>query len=76
MLFAASSARLSASGVDTSGLGAPFFTAMPMPVRTRSMRPPAILPCLINSSSAGASVRKMSTGSPRRKRGTSAPDGA
>ena len=31
-------------GVDTSGLGAPLFTAMPMPVRAISVRPGATLP--------------------------------
>ena len=43
--FAANSARFSASGVDTSGLGAPFRTAMPMPVRATSIRPGRTLPC-------------------------------
>ena len=75
-LFAASSARLSASADDTSGLGAPLRTAMPMPVRTRSMRPPTTKPRLISPSIAVLSVRKMSTGSPRSKRGISAPEGA
>src|SRR5262245_55834558 len=35
-VLAASSVRLSASGDDTSGLGAPLRTAIPMPVRARS----------------------------------------
>jgi hypothetical protein len=49
---------------------------MPMPVRARSVRPATILPCRMSASIAALSVRKMSTGSPRSKRGISAPDGA
>src|SRR5262249_47601755 len=75
-VFACSSARLSASGDDTSGLGAPLRTAMPMPVRARSLRPATTLPRLMSSSIAALSVRNTSTGSPRSKRGISAPEGA
>src|SRR5205823_14566563 len=38
-VIASSSARLSASSDDTSGLGAPLRTTIPMPVRARSVRP-------------------------------------
>src|SRR5215472_12963215 len=74
-VLAASSARLSASGDDTSGLGAPLRTAMPMPVRARSVRPATTLPRLMSSSIAVLSVRNTSTGSPRSKRGISALEG-
>jgi hypothetical protein len=54
--FAASSARLSASGVDTSGLGAPLRTQMAMPVRATSVRPGRTLPCWTSSSSLPLSM--------------------
>src|SRR5262249_18994646 len=73
--FAASSARLSASGDDTSGLGAPLRTAIPMPVRATSVRPRATLPCLISSSSALLSTTMRSAGSPAFKRRASPPEG-
>ena len=75
-VLAASSARLSAAGDDTSGLGAPLRTAIPMPVRARSVRGATSLPRLMSSSIAALSVRNTSTGSPRSKRGISAPEGA
>jgi hypothetical protein len=66
--FAASSARLSASGEDTSGRDAPLRTAMPMPVRAISVRPATTLPCLMRSSSAPPSMMTTSAGSPATKR--------
>ena len=74
-LLAASNACLSASGEDTSGLGAPLRTAMPIPVRARSLRPGTTFPCLMSSSIAALSVRKTSAGWPALKRGISAPEG-
>src|ERR1043166_8756228 len=53
--FAASSVRLSASGVPISGFAAPLRTAMPMPDDAMSTRlPAAALPCLTRSSIASA----------------------
>jgi len=74
--LAASSVRFSASGVDTSGLGAPFFTAMPMPVREMSMRGPTTLPSAISLSSSGLATRIMSANSPPRSLRASPPDGS
>ena len=74
-LRAASSARLSASGDDTSGLGAPFFTQMPMPVRASVDAAGRDLALLDSWSSAGTSVTNRSAGSPPLKRRSSAPDG-
>ena len=75
MDFAASSARRSASADDTSGLGAPLRTAMPMPVRATSVRPSAILPCPMSSSSTLLSTTTRSALSPALKRRASPPEG-
>jgi len=69
-------ARLNASGVDTSGLGAPLRTQMPMPVVARSVRPGTILPSPISWSIASRPVRKISAGSPASKCLSKAPGGA
>jgi hypothetical protein len=49
--LASSNVRVNASTVPMSGLGAPLFTATPMPVFITSVRVSAMsLPLLINSS--------------------------
>jgi hypothetical protein len=75
MDFAASKARLSASGVDTSGLGAPLRTQMPMPVLAMRVGSGRTLPWRMRSSSAPLSMTITSAGSPPRKRRAMPPDG-
>ena len=73
--LAASSVRFSASGVDTSGCGAPFVTASPMPVRDTSVRSLTLLSPISLSSSVLA-IRIMSANSPLRSRWARPPDGS
>ncbi|MGC1696454.1 MAG: hypothetical protein WA743_14435 [Pseudolabrys sp.] len=63
--FAFSSARLKASTVPMSGLGAPFFTDTPSPQRARSALPSRrITPCAASSSTAARVMIATSNAAP------------
>src|ERR1700693_1135889 len=57
-------ARLKASTVPRSSLGAPALTATPMPARAKSTRMPTTLPLLMRSSITGGFNATMSAGPP------------
>ena len=75
-LLAASNACLSASGEDTSGLGAPLRTAMPIPVRARSVRTKRNDLALFDELVDGRAVGQENVGGlPGVEAGISAPEG-